>query len=159
MTILDWLRPLIRAVTTGLLVVTAATVAEVLGPFWGALIASRPVSAGPAYVFMALRHGPGFIAESALQSAVANAATGLFLIAYALVAPRMPPWRGLCARVALWLVACLVARQCAWALTSAAAVNLAVFAVGFRVLPVPVAPAYGGTSGVVGVGRDGLVPC
>lgn len=56
MTVTLWLPPLVRALTTGLLVVCASTVAEALGPFWGALIASLPVSAGPAYVFLAMQH-------------------------------------------------------------------------------------------------------
>ena len=77
-----WLPPLVRALATALLVVSASAVAETLGPFWGALIASFPVSTGPAYVFLAMRHGMDFVAASALSSFAANAANGLFLIAY-----------------------------------------------------------------------------
>jgi len=67
---------LARALTTAALVVSASVAAEALGPFWGALIAALPVSAGPAYVFLAMRHGPDFIAASALASFAANASTG-----------------------------------------------------------------------------------
>lgn len=55
MTTAIWLPPLIRALTTALLVLSASVAAEMAGPFWGALIASLPVSAGPAYVFLAMQ--------------------------------------------------------------------------------------------------------
>ena len=42
MTAMVWLPTLVRALATGLLVVSASAVAEALGPFWGALIASLP---------------------------------------------------------------------------------------------------------------------
>ena len=82
MTATVWLPPLVRALATALLVVSASAVAEALGPFWGALIISLPISAGPTYVFLSMRHGPDFIAASALSSFAANAATTLFLIVY-----------------------------------------------------------------------------
>src|SRR5215470_1720523 len=89
MTAALWLPPLVRALATGLLVASASAVAEAFGPFWGALIASLPVSAGPAYVFLAMQHGAEFVAASALSSFAANAATGLFLIVYGVLGGRM----------------------------------------------------------------------
>lgn len=126
-----WLPMLVKALATGLLVVTASAVAEALGPFWGALIASLPVSAGPAYVFLAMQHGADFVAASALSSFAANAATGLFLIVYSFVAPRMPPWRGLAIAVTVWLTASLAIHQVEWTPSSAAVLNLAVYGLGF----------------------------
>ena len=82
---LEWSPPLIKALATALIVVCASAFAEVLGPFWGALIITLPVSAGPAYVFLAVRNGVDFVAASALSSVAANAATGLFLITYGLL--------------------------------------------------------------------------
>jgi len=131
MTEIVWLPPLIRALATGLIVVTASAVAETLGPFWGALIASLPVSAGPAYVFLAMRHGPDFVAASALSSCAANAATGLFLIVYALLAARLPPWRGLGLAVLAWLAASLAVHQVAWTPASALVLNAVVYGIGF----------------------------
>src|SRR5258706_4734160 len=81
-----WLPPVVRAVLTALLVLTASVLANRLGPFWGGLVASLPVSAGPTYVFLAIDHDPGFVATSALASAPTNAATGLFLIVYGVLA-------------------------------------------------------------------------
>ena len=54
-------------------VVTATVVAEASGPFWGGLIVSLPIGAGPAYAMLALQHDAAFIAASALGSFAANA--------------------------------------------------------------------------------------
>ena len=134
MTALIWLPVLAKAVTTALLVVVASALAEALGPLWGALVASLPVSAGPAYVFLAMRHGGDFVAASALSSAAANAATGLFLIVYAIQARRMSLWRGLGTAVIAWLVASLAIRQVMWTPATATLVNLLVYGIGFILL-------------------------
>jgi len=134
MTALLWMPLLAKAVTTALLVVVASVLAEALGPVWGALVASLPVSAGPAYVFLAMRHGGDFVAASALSSAAANAATGLFLIVYAIQARRVSLWRGLGAAVTVWLVASLAIRQVMWTPATAMLVNLLVYGTGFILL-------------------------
>jgi hypothetical protein len=134
MTALLWLPVLAKAVTTALLVVVASVLAEALGPLWGALVASLPVSAGPAYVFLAMRHGGDFVAASALSSAAANAATGLFLIVYAIQARRMPLWRGLGTAVIAWFIASLAIRQVMWTPATAMLVNLLVYGIGFILL-------------------------
>lgn len=131
MTATLWLPPVIRALATALIVVSASAVAEALGPFWGALIASLPVSAGPAYVFLAMQHDAAFVAASALGSAAANAATGLFLIVYGIAASRLPPWRGLGIAVLAWLAASGAIRGVAWTPVSALVLNLVVYGVGF----------------------------
>ncbi len=136
MTAAIWLSPLVRAVTTALLVVSASAVAETLGPFWGALIASFPVSTGPAYVFLAMRHSADFVAASALSSFAANAANGLFLIAYGVLARSAPPWRSLGGAVLVWLAASLATQQIVWTPWTALLLNLAAYGVGFAVLGV-----------------------
>lgn len=141
MTAVVWLPPLVRALATGLLVVGASAAAEALGPFWGALIASLPVSAGPAYVFLAMQHDADFVAASALSSFAANAATGLFLVAYGVLAGRMPPWRSLGCAVLTWLAASLATQQVAWGPAAALALNCAVYGAGFGLLDVARRPA------------------
>ena len=131
-----WLPPLVRALTTALLVVSASAVAETLGPFWGALVASLPVSTGPAYVFLAMQHGAEFVAASALSSFAANAANGLFLITYGVLAGRASPWRSLGAAIAVWLAASLATQQVAWTPWTAFLLNLATYGIGFVVLGV-----------------------
>jgi len=125
-----WLQLVAKALATALIVISASVVAEALGPVWGAMIASLPVSAGPAYVFLAMQHGPDFVATSTLNSAAANAATGLFLITYGILTKRMPPWGSLGVAVAVWLAASLAVQQTAWTMTTAVALNLAVYGPG-----------------------------
>ena len=136
MTAAIWLPPLVRALTTALLVVSASAVAESLGPFWGALIASLPVSTGPAYVFLAMQHGAEFVSASALSSFAVNAANGLFLIAYGGLARSVSPWRSLGAAVLVWLAASLATQQVVWTPLTALLLNLATYGVGFVVLSV-----------------------
>ena len=136
MTATLWLPPLVRALTTALLVVSASAVAETLGPFWGALVASLPVSTGPAYVFLAMQHGQDFVAASALSSFAANAANGLFLIAYGVLAERAAPWRSLGAAIVVWLAASLATQQVAWTPFTAVLLNLVTYGIGFVVLGV-----------------------
>ncbi len=136
MTTIVWLPPLVRALATALLVVLASALAESLGPFWGASIASLPISVGPAYVFLAMQHDGGYVAASALSSCAANAATGLFLIVYGLQATHGSLWRSLGVAIAAWLAASLVIQQIIWTPATATVVNLAVFGTGFMLLGV-----------------------
>ncbi len=134
MTAILWAPALVRALTTALLVVSASAIAEALGPFWGALIASLPVSAGPAYVFLAMQHGADFVAASALSSFAANASTGLFLVIYSVLARRAPPWTGLGVAVAAWLAASLAIHQVNWTPLTALLLNLAIYGAGIALL-------------------------
>jgi hypothetical protein len=138
-----WLPLLAKALTTALIVMTAAAAAEALGPLWGAIIASLPVSAGPAYVFLALRHGPGFVATGALSSAAANAATGLFLIIFGLRVRRGGFWRSLGLAVAVWLSLSLALQQVAWTVVRVVVLNLAVYGPGILLLRGPDVPEAG----------------
>jgi hypothetical protein len=134
MTATVWLPPLVKALATALIVVSASAIAEALGPFWGALIASLPVSAGPAYVFLSMQHGEDFVAASALSSFAANAATGLFLIVYGILARSMSPWRSLGAAVLAWLAGGLAMQQIVWTPSTASLMNLTVYGAGFVLL-------------------------
>lgn len=89
--------------STALAVTVASTVAESAGPVWGALAASLPVSAGPAYIFLVLANDARFVAESALGSCAANAATIFFLAAYVRLAARGNGSAALVTATALWL--------------------------------------------------------
>jgi hypothetical protein len=125
-----WLPVLVKAVSTALVVVLASRLAEAFGPFWGALIASLPVAAGPTYVFLAMQHDGDFVAASALSSFAANAATGLFLIVYAKTARRFSLGQALGAAVATWLAASLLIHQIAWTAVTATVLNLLVYGAG-----------------------------
>jgi len=90
-----WLALLARAAVSAGVVVTATVAAEAAGPFWGGLIVSLPIGAGPAYAMLALQHDDAFIAASALGSFAANAATFVFLAALALLRPWVDATYGL----------------------------------------------------------------
>lgn len=130
---------LAKGLATACVVIGAALAAQRLGPFWGAILASLPVSAGPAYIFLALQQGPGFVAESALLSAAANVATGLFLVAYALALPRLPALPALLGAVAAWCAAVLTIQALPWTAAMVVALNLAFYVAAMRLLPVRVA--------------------
>ena len=129
-----WLPALIKAVSTALIVVTASVIAEVIGPFWGALVASLPVSAGPAYVFLAMAHDGDFLAASALSSFAANAAAGVFLLTYALRAGTRSSWNALGTAFGAWFMVSLLIRAWSWSAMSALTLNLFVFGTGLFVL-------------------------
>src|SRR3954464_1293213 len=68
----------LRMAVTAAFVVSASVITERAGAVIGALVATLPISAGPSYVFLALDHAAGFIAEGALASLPINAATIFF---------------------------------------------------------------------------------
>jgi len=130
------------AVTAGL-VVAAAAIAERAGPLLGALVATLPISAGPAYLFVSLDHGPAFLAASALASLVMNAATTLLALTYVLLAQSRGRLVRLAATLGVWLASALLLRTLPWTLGGAVALNGAVVAFGVpitRALPHPPMP-------------------
>lgn len=137
MSLAAWLPLIIKALATAVTVVSASLTAERLGPLWGAVVACLPVSAGPAYVFLALDHGPDFIAAGALASAAANAATGLFLICYGLLAARRSASFSLVAAIGVWLTASLALLGRDWTAASVLLLNVAIYGPGVLLLRPP----------------------
>jgi hypothetical protein len=123
-----WLTLVAKMIASAALVIGASLVVERAGPLIGAMIATLPLSAGPNYVYLAMEHGSAFLAESALASLVANAATGLFAVAYAALAQK----RGLAASLggayAVWIAVVLFAHRLDWTLAALIAVNALVYA-------------------------------
>lgn len=124
--LLFWLALAIKmAVTAGFVVLATAT-AERAGPLVGALVATLPIAAGPAYVFLALDHDAGFIAASALSSLAVNAVTAIFALTYAATAQTRSLAASLAAAFIVWTILAWLARQVEWSLASAVVLNLAV---------------------------------
>jgi hypothetical protein len=134
---------LLRMAIAAAFVVTASIITERSGPVIGALIATLPVSAGPAYVFLALDHDAPFIAKGALASLPVNAATIFMCLTYVVLAQR----RGLLAScgsaIAVWVVLASVIKQFDWSLTAGIAANLIAFGIcipllaGYRHVKMP----------------------
>ena len=74
--LLFWLSLALKMAVTAGFVIVAAMVAERAGPPIGALVATLPVAAGPAYFFVALDHDAEFISQARIGSIAAHAATG-----------------------------------------------------------------------------------
>jgi hypothetical protein len=123
-----WLPFALKIAATVGVVVVAALVAERAGPFLGALVACLPVSAGPAYVLLAMQADDAFVASSALASAAAIAATGLFLLVYVFLAERAGLLGSLLGGYAAWFALALAARSAEPAVVTVVLLNLAVYA-------------------------------
>lgn len=127
--LLFWLSLVAKMAVTAGFVVGAATAAERAGPVIGALVATLPIAAGPAYVFLALAHDAHFISQSAIGSIAAHTATGVFSLAYIVLAQRYGMAASVSGAVGVWFVAAFLLRQMEWTFLSVASVNLAVYAV------------------------------
>jgi hypothetical protein len=118
----------VKMMVTAAFVVLATYLAERAGAVVGAMIATLPIAAGPSYIFLALDHGPEFIAASALSSLVVNAANCVFAFVYTLLAQR----RGLALSVGpaliAWVAFASLSRALPWTTASAVAFNAVVLA-------------------------------
>jgi len=117
-----------KLAVTAAFVVGAARAAERVGPLIGAMVATLPIAAGPAYIFLALDHDAGFIAASALASLAANAANMVFCTVHAAVAQSRGTVVSLAAALGVWIALALAARTVGWTLPKAVLLNAVVFA-------------------------------
>ncbi len=124
-----WLSLILKMAVTAGFVVAAAMVTERAGPVIGALVATLPIAAAPAYFFLALDHDAAFIAQSALGSIAAHTATGVFAVVYAMLAQRRSMAVSVAGALGGWFAIALLMRRVDWAFPALAAVNLAVFGV------------------------------
>jgi hypothetical protein len=121
---------LLRMAVAAAFVVSASIITERAGPAIGALIATLPISAGPAYVFLALDHDAAFIAQGALASLPINAATMFLSLTYVLLAQRHSVVVSWSAAVAVWLVLAVSIQAVHWSLAGGLIVNAIAFAIG-----------------------------
>jgi uncharacterized membrane protein (GlpM family) len=124
-----WFALVLKMAVTAGFVIAAAMVAERAGAAIGAIVATLPVSAGPAYVFVALDHDAAFISASAIGSIAAHAATAVFALAFIVLAQRAPTAVSVGGAVAVWFVVAFLLRSVEWTFLGVAAANLALFAV------------------------------
>jgi hypothetical protein len=119
----------LRMAITAAFVVSASMIAERFGPVIGALVATLPISAGPAYVFLAIDHDAAFIAEGALASLPINAATIFLGLTYVVLAQRynaIVSWGG---AAIVWIALAALSRTVHWSVTAGVAANLVAFAI------------------------------
>jgi len=120
---LFWLSLALKMAVTAGFVVTATFAAERAGPVVGAMIATLPVAAGPAYLFLAFEHDALFISQSALASLVANVVTSIFALTYAALAQRHGRGLSVLAALATWIVLASLLRLVDWDTWTAVAFN------------------------------------
>jgi hypothetical protein len=119
----------LRMAITAAFVVTASVITERSGPVLGALVATLPISAGPSYVFLALDHDAGFIAEGALASLPINAATIVLGLTYVMLAQRRSMLPSLLAAVVVWFSLAAIIRSVQWSLAGGLVVNAIAFGI------------------------------
>ncbi len=118
---------LVRMIAAATVVVLTSIVSEKAGPFWGAIIVALPVSAGPAYVLLALAQNADFVGASALMSLVTLAATAVYLLIYAHMAQRFSTLLCVAGSLLGWFIAALLAREVTWTPVSALVINAVAF--------------------------------
>ena len=127
--LLFWLALALKMAVTAGFVIAAAMVAERAGAAIGAIVATLPIAAGPAYVFVGLDHDSAFISASAIGSIAAHAATAVFSLVYIVLAQRAGLVLSVGGAVAVWFVVAFMLRSVSWSFLSVAAANLALFGV------------------------------
>jgi hypothetical protein len=141
---LFWLLLVLKMAATAGVVVLASLAAERAGPVVGAMIATLPLSAGPAYVFIALQHDAAFVAQSALASVVVTVVSAVFALVYAMRAQRHGVAASVLPAMATWLVLVLVVSAVPWSTMTGVvftAAGLAIcIAIGNRFPHAPVPP-------------------
>jgi hypothetical protein len=127
--LLFWLSLGLKLVLTAGIVVSASVVVERAGPLIGALVVTLPVTVWPAYVFLSLDHDAIYIAASAQSGLAVNAASGVFMLVYLVLAQTRGLIASLLAAVACWIGLAWLARSIAWTTGGAALLNLVVYSV------------------------------
>ena len=97
----------IKLAATAGVVLLATVIAERAGAFVGAMIAALPISAGPAYIFIAMDHDASFVAQSALASVGINTMVSPFLLIVAALVVRKGIVVALGVALTVWLAGAL----------------------------------------------------
>ena len=123
-----WALLVMKMLTSAAIVVGASMVVERSGPFLGAMIVTLPISAEPAYAFLAVDHGPNFIAASALVGLTVSAATVVYMVVYAAAAQRLGVLASVGSALGVWAICIGFILRGQWSLSGALALNMAVYA-------------------------------
>jgi hypothetical protein len=115
---------------TAAFVVAATVTAERAGPLVGGLVATLPIGAGPAYVFLALEHDAHFIAQGAVASLAINAINVTFAVIYTLLAQKRSLAVSLGLTYVVWTALALSVNSMQWTLGPALAINAVALGLG-----------------------------
>jgi hypothetical protein len=120
----------VKMAATASVVVAASLIAERVGALIGAMVATLPVAAGPAYILLAIDHDASFIADSTVMSLAVHAPTGLLCVAYVLAAQRLPFVSSITIAVAVWIVGVWAVRGVSWSLFGVLALDAVTYGLG-----------------------------
>jgi hypothetical protein len=112
---------------TAAIVVAVSALVERVGPFLGAMIATLPISAGPALIFVAMDHGPAFLEASARTGLPAFAGTAVFAAVYARLAQHYRTLISVGGALTAWLLATVLITRKPWSVGAALALHVVVF--------------------------------
>lgn len=116
---------LLKMALSAFTVVAASLLVERVGPFVGAMVATLPISGGPAYLFLAMDHGPQFLADSTVGGLAVNAVvTPLFVLTYASLAQRRGLALSLGAALLAWVAGAALITSIPLTMTGAFLANL-----------------------------------
>ncbi len=130
----EWIALAVKMATTAAIVVTTCLVVERAGPLLGAVVASLPVSSGPAYVFLAAEHGAAFIAASVPASLASLAASAGFIVVYGALAQKRGGLASTLAALITWTIMVTVLRAVAPGLGAAALATTVIYVVCLRLV-------------------------
>lgn len=116
-----------KMAATAVLVLGATVLAERFGAFIGAIIASMPLSAGPAYLFLALENGAGFIEKSSLTSLAVHPITVVLLVVTAALVRSFGIIIALGLGLAVWLAGAVAVVRVGLSLEAAVMLNVVIF--------------------------------
>lgn len=125
---------IVKMAVTAAFVVGATVAAERAGPLVGGLVATLPLGAGPAYVFLALDHNTAFIAQSAVASLGNNVANIVFAVVYTLLAQKRSLVISLGGAFVVWVAIALTMNAQHWAIGAALVLNVLALAGGIRLV-------------------------
>lgn len=112
-----WL--LLRVGLIAMFVILVTTLAERLGPFLGAMVASLPLYTGPVYFMLALQHDTAYLATATIGSLAICGATPVFALAYCVVARTRGPTVSLIVALAAWGICAAIVQSNTWSLVEA----------------------------------------
>src|SRR5215213_4445361 len=128
-----WAGLLYKMLATAALVVAVSMLVERVGPFLGAMVATLPISAGPALIFVAMDQGPAFLGASARAGLPAFAGAAVYAAVYAYLAQRRRTLISIGGGLAAWLSITLLIMRKEWSLGSALALHVVVLGAALRV--------------------------
>ena len=109
----------LRMLLVARFVVLVALLAERVGPFLGAMVASLPLYTGPVYLMLALQHDAGWLAQATLGSIAICGISPLFVLAYCVLALRHGMALSLGSAALVWCIGAVAVQTVAWSLGAA----------------------------------------